>query len=136
MSLRQLFSRLAALMAGLVARLIFSRWARDYEEHHGQCEDAYAARLGPLHLEINRCFVLDHEDAFISVRIPTPIRRDQNRHGAGRGSWGWSTLHLGYVICLGEDEIRRPGFYVYRPKPLPRFQPGQAASAPNGEFPF
>lgn len=81
----------------LVSRLIFSRWARGYEEHHGACEDAYAARIGPLHLEVNQCFVLDHDDAFISLRIPTP----------------WGKLHLGYVICLGADEIRRPGFYSH-----------------------
>lgn len=104
----------------LVSRLIFSRWARGYEEHHGACEDAYAARLGPLHLEVNRCFVLDHDDAFISIRVPIP-----------RGK-----LHLGYVACLGEDEIRQPGFYSYLQKPLPRVQPGQAVLGSDEEFPF
>lgn len=78
-----------------VSRLIFSRWVRGYKENHGACEDAYAAVLGALHLELNRCFVLDHEDAIISIRVPTL----------------WGTLHLGYVICLGTDEIRQPGFY-------------------------
>lgn len=78
-----------------VSRLILSPLARGYREHHGPCEDAYAATLGPLHLELNRCFVLDHEDATISIRVPTH----------------WGTLHLGYVICLGTDEIRQPGFY-------------------------
>jgi len=104
----------------LVSRLIFSRWARGYEEHHGACEDACAARLGPLHLEVNRCFVLDHDDAFINIRVPLPRRK----------------LHLGYVVCLGEDEIRRPGFYAYLQKPLPRFQPGQAIFGSDEEFPF
>lgn len=62
----------------LVSHLIFSRWTRGYEEHHGTCEDAYAAHIGPLHLEINRCFVSDllvaHDDAFISIRIPIPTQ--------------------------------------------------------------
>ena len=110
----------AQRLFNLVSRLIFSRWARDYEEHHGACEDAYAAWLGPLHLEVNRCFVLDHGDAFISIRVPTPSGK----------------LHLGYVVCLGEDEIRRPGFYAYLQRPLPRFQPGQAVFGSDEEFPF
>lgn len=105
----------------LVSRLIFSRWARGYEEHHGACEDAYAATVGPLHLEVNRCFVLDHDDAFISIRLPTP----------------WGKLHLGYVICLGEDEIRRPGFYSYREKRLPQLRDAPARPpADDDYFPF
>ncbi|MCA9960890.1 MAG: hypothetical protein KC443_17740, partial [Anaerolineales bacterium] len=80
-----------------ISRLIFRR---GYEEHHGQCEDAYAARLGPLHLEINRCFVLNHEDAFVSLCLPLPMQR------ANSSSWGWGKLFVGYVVCLGEDEIR------------------------------
>ena len=105
----------------LVRWFIFSRWVRGYEEHHGACEDAYVARLGPLHLEINECFVLDHDDAFISVRIPTP-----------RGK-----LHLGYVVCLGEDEIRRPGFYIRWWKRLPKVVYGEARLPDsNDDFPF
>ncbi|MCZ7673820.1 MAG: hypothetical protein M5U34_45225 [Chloroflexi bacterium] len=107
----------------LVSRLIFSRWAHGYEEHHGSCEDAYAARLGPIHLEINRCFVLDHDDAFISIRIPTPLRHAQG--------WHWGKLHLGYVVCLGEDEIRQPGFYAHWWKPLPKVVYGQADDSPD-----
>ena len=110
----------AQRLFNLVSQLIFSRWARGYEEHHGSCVDAYAARVGPLHLEVNRCFVLDHDDAFISIRVPVP-----------RGK-----LHLGYVVCLGEDEIRQPGFYAYLQKPLPTFQPGQAVLGSDEEFPF
>jgi hypothetical protein len=82
----------------LIRRLIFSRWVRECEEHLGPCEDTSAARLGPLHLEVNQCFVLDHDDAFISVRIPTPLGR----------------LWLGYRVCLGEEQIRRPGFHYHR----------------------
>ena len=105
----------------LVSRLIFSRWARGYEEHHGACEDAYAAFFGPLHLEVNECFVLDHDDAFISIRVPTP----------------WGKLHLGYVICLGADEIRRPGFYSHWQKRLPKVVYGKACPpADDDYFPF
>ena len=115
----------------LVSHLIFSRWARGYEEHHGACEDAYAARLGMLHLEVNRCFVLDHDDAFISIRIPAPLRQAQG--------WLWGKLHLGYVVCLGEDEIRQPGFYTYWQKQLPKVVYGkvsQSVSKNAEEFPF
>jgi hypothetical protein len=87
---------------------------------NGACEDAYAAHIGPLHLEVNRCFVLDHDDAFISIRIPTP----------------WGKLHLGYVVCLGEDEIRQPGFYVHLWKPLPKVVYGQGKDSPDNPIPF
>ncbi len=113
----------------LIQQLLFSRWARGYEEHHGACEDAYAARLGPLHLELNRCFVLDHDDASVSIKLPFP---------GGK-------LHLGYVMCLGTDEIRRPGFYAHwqksylqlRSAQLPKVAYGQARQ-PTGddEIPF
>jgi hypothetical protein len=133
---QRLFNHSAELMAGLISRLIFSRWARGYEEHHGSCEDAYVARLGPLHLEVNRCFVLDHDDAFISLRVPTPIRQAQSPRRASRGGWLWGKLHLGYVVCLGEDEIRRPGFYTYLQKPLPKLRPEQSTFSSDDEFPF
>lgn len=121
----------AQRLFNLVSHLIFSRWAHGYEEHHGACEDAYAARLGMLHLEVNRCFVLDHDDAFISIRIPTPLRQAQG--------WVWGKLHLGYVVCLGEDEIRQPGFYTYCQKRLPNVVYGKASQSisENAEkFPF
>jgi hypothetical protein len=118
----------ARRLFNLVSRLIFSRWACDYEEHHGSCEDAYAARLGLLHLEVNRCFVLDHDDAWISVRIPTPLRHAQG--------WHWGTLHLGYVVCLGEDEIRQPGFYTHCQKWLPKVVYDQGKDSPDNPIPF
>ncbi|MCA9875611.1 MAG: hypothetical protein KC441_18195 [Anaerolineales bacterium] len=77
----------------LFSRLIFSRWPPNYKEYHSACEDMLVARLGPLHLEVNRCFVLDHDDASVHVRIPKP----------------WGQLHVGYVICLGADQIRKSG---------------------------
>jgi len=125
---RRLFNHSASLMAGLVSRLIFSRWACGYEEHHGSCEDAYAAHIGPVHLEINRCFVLDHDDAFISICIPIPTRHERG--------WLWGKLHLGYVVCLGEDEIRRPGFYAHWQKPLPKVVYGQGKDSPDNPIPF
>lgn len=107
----------------LVSHLIFSRWARDYEEHHGQCEDTYAARLGLLQLEINRCFVLDHDDAFISIRIPTP-----------RGK-----LHLGYVVCLGDEQVRQSGVDIawFRPSTRSKVISDKVYSPADDEyFPF
>ena len=80
-----------------------------------------AAFFGPLHLEINQCFVLDHDDTFISIRIPAP----------------WGKLHLGYEICLGADEIRQPGFYNHWQKRLPKVVYGQACPPADDEyFPF
>ncbi len=131
---QRLFNHSAALMTGLVFRLIFSRWARDYEEYHGSCEDVYAARLGLLHLEINRCFVLEHDDTFISLRISIPTRHEQGLHRAGRGGWLWGKLHLGYVVCLGEDEIRQPGFYAHWWKPLPKVVYGKACLPDGDDF--
>lgn len=110
----------ARRLFSLIAHLIFSRWARDYKEHYGSCETAYAAQLGLLHLEVNQCFVLNHDDAWISVRIPTP----------------WGKLHLGYVVCLGEDEIRQPGFYTHWQKRRPKVMCGQGKDGPNNPIPF
>lgn len=106
----------------LVQQLIFSRWARGYEEHYGPYEEVYVARLGPWHLEVNHCFVLDHDDACITVRLPT-------RRGP---------LQLGYVVCRGADKIRRPGFYVQWQKSLLRQCAAQvlrqrAAPAPEAD---
>jgi hypothetical protein len=78
-----------------VSRLISSRWVRGYEEHNGHCEDAFYARFGPFHLEVNRCFVLDHNDARVYIQLPTL----------------WCKLNVRYVVCRGEEQIRQPGFY-------------------------
>lgn len=115
----------------VVSDFIFSRWARGYEEHHGQCENAYAAWLGPLHLEVNHCFVVDHDDAYISARLPLPMRY------AGGGGWGWGRLHVGYVVCLGEDEIRPPGWFARRERPYCRHCPPTPPTLTSEEdFPF
>jgi hypothetical protein len=134
---QRLFNHSAALMAGLVSRLIFSRWARGYEEHHDACEDAYAAHIGPLHLEVNRCFVLDHDDAYVGIRIPTLHRSN--------GRWQWGRLHLGYRFCQGDEQVRQTGVDVYWFRPLLRLRSvqvpkevyGQACPlADNEYFPF
>jgi hypothetical protein len=90
------------ILFNFICRLISSRRATGYQEHHGPYEEACVARLGPLHLEVNRCLDFDHDDASISVRIPIP----------------WGKLHLGYMACLGEEQIRRPGCYAYLQGPL------------------
>lgn len=115
-----LFRLPAPLVAGLVARLLRSRWVRDYNEYHGACEVSCSARLGPLTLETNDCFVLDHADAGLSLRLPT-----------GRG-----TLCLGYLACRGEDAIRRPGFYAYWQKRPLKVVHGGGQDRPGDPFPF
>ncbi|MCP5016232.1 MAG: hypothetical protein GY938_13315, partial [Ketobacter sp.] len=93
MFVQRLFTHSASFMSSLISRLISSRWTRGYEEHHGACEDACAAHIGPLHLEINQCFVLDHNDAYIGIRIPT-LHQSNGRFQSGQ-------LHLGYRVCTG-----------------------------------
>lgn len=105
---------------GLISSFTFSQWARGYAEHHGACEDAYTARWGLFQVEVNHCFVLDHRDAVISIRFPTPIGKVQ----------------LGYVVCLGREPVRRSGFYLYRQKAgLPDTPPASAQPA-DDPFPF
>ena len=117
-------------MFRLIARLISSRWACSHELYLGAYEDACAARLGPLHLEVNQSFVLDHEDASVSLHLPLPSR------WLGSTGRSWGKLHLGYRVCLGEEVIRRPGFYTYLHKPLVSIRPAQAAPGQDEEIPF
>jgi hypothetical protein len=86
------------LLYNFICRLIFSRRVTGYEEHHGPCEDHYAARLGPLRLEASDCFVLNHADACAYLRFP-----------AGSGH-----VEIGYRACVGDEQIRRSGCYYYR----------------------
>jgi hypothetical protein len=90
--------KLSHLFYQLVTRLIFCRLARNYEEHHTAAEDVYAARIGPLHVEVNDCFVLDHADASVSLRAPSP----------------WGLLEVGVQACIGEEQVRRPGLFYHR----------------------
>ena len=104
----------------LIYHLLGSRWVRDYAEQHGACEDSYTARLGPLHLAVNECFVLDHTDAALSLRLPTP----------------WGTLHLGYLVCRGEEAIRTPGCYAHWQRPAPHLIIGRGQEPPHRPLPF
>jgi hypothetical protein len=90
------------LFFNLVERLVRCRWATDYTAHDGRCEESRAARLGPLQLELNDCFVLDHRDAAVSLTAPT----------------FWGRLRVGCMVCLGEEQVRQPGFFLCLPQPL------------------
>ncbi len=79
-----------------IARLMTSRWARERDEHHSPYEDSLTARLGPLRLSANYCFVLDHRDASVSLTLPLPCGQ----------------LHLSYTVCLGEEQVRQTGWNV------------------------
>jgi hypothetical protein len=78
----------------LITRLMACHWAQARSEHHSPYEDSVTARLGPLRLSANYCFVLDHQDAGVSLALPLP-----------RGQ-----LHLRYTVCLGEEQVRRSGW--------------------------
>ena len=86
----------------LIHFLLFSRWARHYDEHHSPYEDAYLASLGPFRLSANDCFVLDHRDAGVSLTLPLP---------GGK-------LHLSYTVCLGQEPIRQSGWRAWRQRPV------------------
>ncbi|MCB0015540.1 MAG: hypothetical protein KDE34_26680 [Anaerolineales bacterium] len=116
-------------MFRLIARLISSRWARSHELYLGVYEDACAARLGLLQLEVSQSFVLDHADASVTVRLPVPLR------GTGSTGRSWARLHLGYRVCLGKEVIRRPGFYTYLQKPSAPVLPAQVAPSLDEDFP-
>jgi hypothetical protein len=109
------------LLYKLIRRLIFSRRVTGYEEHHGPCEDHYAARLGPLRLEANDCFVLDHADAGAYLRLPI-----------GRGH-----VEIGYRFCVGDEQIRRSGCHYDRFDPtstrlaFPTKPPSRQAQSPE-----
>ena len=90
--------KLSHLFYRLVVRLIFCRLACKYQEYHMAGEDVYAARVGPLHVEVNDCFVLDHAAASISLRAQTR----------------WGLVTLGVQACVGEEQIRRPGLFFHR----------------------
>jgi hypothetical protein len=91
-------NRPSYLFYRLVCRLISSRPARDYKEYHASVEDSYVARIGPLHLEVNDSFVLDHADASISLQLKTP----------------WGRVTAGIMACLGAEQVRRPGAFIDR----------------------
>ena len=108
----------ATFLFALVERLLRCDWRRDYLEHNGPYEDARSARIGWLRLEVNHCFVLDHADAAIGLRLPS---RDGYRE-------------LVYRVCRGEEQIRDAGFHHTHFRPL---LPEQYARRPqSNDIPF
>jgi hypothetical protein len=75
-----------------ITQLLGSQWTKGYREYHTSAEIVCAGRIGPLWLEINDCFVLDHRDAYLALRL------DQ--------------IEFGYRVCLGEETVRSSGFYL------------------------
>jgi hypothetical protein len=113
----------------LITRLIFSRLARNFVEHHGACESAYSAWIGPLRLEVNQCHVLDHEDIVIGTELPFPLRQAQ------RVAYG--KLEFAYVSCRGEEQIREPGFrFHWWPRPVTNHNRPKQTAVLEEEFPF
>lgn len=106
----------------LMQKILDSKFVRGVEAHHGPQEDVCAAYWGPLFLEISDCFVLDHRDASVSLRLATP----------------WGELQVRYMVCLGEEQIRHPGFHVcwWRKASQTAYRPKGATRDHNEEFPF
>jgi hypothetical protein len=105
----------------LVPRLIFSRLARNFVDHHGACESAYSAWVGPLRLEVNQCHVLDHEDVVIGSHIPTL----------------WGRLEFTFMACRGEEQIRERGVQCHWwPRVVTNHNRPKQTAVLEEEFPF
>lgn len=100
--------------------LLFSRLVHGYEEHQAPQEDTYLGYFLFFFLEINDCFVLDHRDVSVNVRIPNP----------------WGKLIFRYVVCLGEEQIRNPGFKREWWTNRKTFYPAETEIQHSEEFPF
>jgi len=96
-----LADKISHLVYHFIARLLFCRLAGNYEEQHTSTEDSLTARIGPLRLELNECFVLDHADAGISADVD---------FGMSLPFWR-SVITLGLRVCVGSEQIREPGLY-------------------------
>ena len=117
-STTRLRQSLFLLLFNLIYRLLFSRWMDDYvvsgyREHHDAYEDAYSGRIGPFHLYVNECFVLDHRDGSIGLYLPYPCRKQT-------GGWRWQRVRLVYTVALGTEQIRPSGWSWYVPPYWPR----------------
>jgi hypothetical protein len=113
-SITRLRQSLALLLFTLIYRLLFSRWTADYDERHSAWEGSYCGRLGPFHLDLNDCFVVDHRDAAVSLNLPCPCREQ----AVGRwGRWGWGQVRLSYAVALGQEQIRPSGWSCYLSRP-------------------
>jgi hypothetical protein len=93
-----LTDNLSRLFYRLVTCLISCRLARGYAAYHSSAEDTCVAGIGPLRLEVNDCFVLDHADASICLRARSP----------------WGLLEVGLQACVGMEQVRRPGLFFHR----------------------
>jgi hypothetical protein len=105
---------LALFLFTLIYRLLLSRWAGDYDEQHSAWEGSYSGRLGPFHLDLNDCFVLDHRDAAISLCLPCPCRE---RVGGRWGRWRLGQVRLSYAVALGQEQIRPSGWSLCLSRP-------------------
>jgi hypothetical protein len=109
------------LLFTLIIRLISSPWARDYDEHHSPYEECCTARLGPLDVSVNYCFVLDHRDASVSLTLPT----------------FWGRLQLTYMVCLGQEQVRQTGFSTWWQEPWSKTAAAlKDKAAAADDFPF
>ena len=93
----------------LHSRLMRSHWSHSHEGQQSAWEDTASARLGPLHLESNHAFVLDHSDIYLGIALPLP--RFVN------GCWQRYLLQLGYRACRGEEQVRQSGFEIWWQRP-------------------
>ncbi len=110
MLIQSFSNRFAALVTHLVPRLITSRWSGNVQERHTAWEESLSAQAGPIQLESNHSFVLDHSDFYLGLRIPTLHRSN--------GRWQWGHFNLGYRACQGEDQVRPLGFTWLWIRPL------------------
>jgi hypothetical protein len=110
---------LSLSLFNLIHRLLFSRWvgvyASDYSEQHSAYEGSYSVRIGPWQLDLNDCFVLDHRDATVSLRLPCPCREQV---GGRLGRWRWGQVRLSYTVALGQEQIRPSGWSGCLTRPL------------------
>jgi hypothetical protein len=130
-SITRLRQSLALFLFTLIYRLLFSRWAGDYDEQHSAWEGSYSGRLGPLHLDLNDCFVLDHRDAAISLCLPYPCRE---RAGGRWGRRRWGQVRLSYVVALGQEQIRPSGWSLCLSRPRAHLVYGRLDDSPHLPF--
>jgi hypothetical protein len=130
-SITRLRQSLALFLFTLIYRLLFSRWAGDYDEQHSAWEGSYRGRLGPFHLDLNDCFVLDHRDAAISLCLPCPCRE---RTGGRWGRWRWGQVRLSYTVALGQEQIRPSGWSLCLSRPPAHLVYGRLDDSPQIPF--
>ena len=111
---------LALFLFTQIYRLLFSRWARGYREHHDAYEDAYSSRIGPVLLYVNECFVVDHRDGSVGLCLPYLCRKQT-------GGWRWTYVRLVYTVAVGTEQIRPSGWSWYIPPYWPRRESDSSA---------